>query len=69
MFAIALVLSIVAKDHMIEVLSSLMKCLAYWCTPFVGVVLTEHFYFRRKIGYNEDVWNDAKKLPPELRLS
>jgi purine-cytosine permease-like protein len=66
MFAIALVLSIVAQDHVVEVLSSLMNCLSYWCTPFAMVVLTEHFYFRRKVGYNTEVWNDPKQLPPGL---
>lgn len=66
MFAIALVLSIVAQDHVVEVLSSLMNCLAYWCTPFAMVVLTEHFYFRRNVGYNAEGWNEVKQLPPGL---
>jgi purine-cytosine permease-like protein len=66
MFSIALVLSIVARNHVIEVLSSLMNCLAYWCTPFAMVVLTEHFYFRRNIGYNLEAWNDPNKLPTGL---
>lgn len=66
MFTIALVLSIVAQGHVDDVLSNLMNCLGYWCTPFAVMILMEHFYFRRKFGYNLEAWNSAKQLPVGL---
>lgn len=56
-----------AKSFFIN-LENFLGLIGYWSAAFIGVILTEHIFFRRQNfnSYTEDeaAWDDVKKLPP-----
>jgi purine-cytosine permease-like protein len=51
-------------------LENFIGVIGYWSSAFIGIMLTEHLFFRRSsfgaYTEDEDAWDDAKKLPPGL---
>ncbi len=45
-----------------EALTEFLLLITYWISPWVTIVLFEHFYFR-KTKYDLDNWNNKQKLP------
>lgn len=46
-------------------LHNFMNMIAYWLAIYEGIVLTDHFVFKRGFsGYQPDHYNDRSKLPP-----
>ncbi|KAF2865604.1 permease for cytosine/purines, uracil, thiamine, allantoin-domain-containing protein [Massariosphaeria phaeospora] len=49
-------------------LENFIGLIGYWSAAFIGVILVDHIFFRRRnfAAYTEDkhAWNDQKKLPP-----
>lgn len=62
-FAVAVTVSCILRDRFVEALENFLNILSYWCTPFATVVMTEHFVFRRGIGYDIAAWGSPKELP------
>ena len=65
-FLVALVvacLAIVGKEHLSTIVSNFVSLLGYWTVSFTFILLIEDQWFRRKEGYNLEVWNTASKLP------
>lgn len=62
-FAVSVVVCCVLRNRFVEALENFLNILSYWCTPFAAVVMTEHFVFRRSVGYDVSIWNNAKGLP------
>ncbi|KAF8977720.1 hypothetical protein BGZ46_007168 [Entomortierella lignicola] len=57
------VAGVAGKAHLSSILNNFLSILSYWTTPFVTILAWEHFFFRRRIGYNVDDYNDRTKLP------
>ncbi|CZR51321.1 related to Purine-cytosine permease fcyB [Phialocephala subalpina] len=62
-FAVAVTVSCILRNRFVEALENFLNVLSYWCTPFAAVVMTEHFWFRRRIGYNVEDWSRPAGLP------
>ncbi|KAH8097070.1 NCS cytosine-purine permease [Cristinia sonorae] len=64
-FAIILPLSIVGSHKFYDTLTNFLGLIGYWCCPFLGVILVEHFYFRKGnfSTYDLSCWNEPSKLP------
>lgn len=61
------VLAIAGRSALQQVLQSFLGIMGYWSCIFIGVVMTEHFVFRRSYsGYDWSAWNDPKRLPVGL---
>lgn len=47
-----------------ESLENFLGVISYWGAVFVGIVSTEHLYFRKKASnYDPAIWNVGSKLP------
>ncbi len=48
-----------------ESLENFLGVISYWVAVFVGIVSTEHLYFKRgkAANYDHAIWNVASKLP------
>ncbi|KAM0324669.1 hypothetical protein ACHAQA_008060 [Verticillium albo-atrum] len=66
--AIMIPVAIKAADDFFLNLENFVAVIAYWSASFIGIVLVEHFVFRKANhkAYNHDEWNDASKLPSGL---
>ena len=65
-FFVALVvaiLAIVGKDHLSTIVSNFVSLLGYWTISFTFILLIEDKFFRRRTGYNLEVWDTPSKLP------
>jgi purine-cytosine permease-like protein len=61
-FVIA-VLAIAGKDSLSTIVSNFVSLLGYWTISFTFILLIEDQYFRRREGYNLNVWDVPGKLP------
>lgn len=61
----ALPLSIVGAHTFYATLTDFLSLIGYWASAYSGILLVEHFYFRRGdfSTYDQDDWNVAKRLP------
>ncbi|EGY19234.1 purine-cytosine permease FCY2 [Verticillium dahliae VdLs.17] len=66
--AIMIPVAIKAADDFFLSLENFVAVIAYWSAAFIGIVLVEHFVFRKANhkAYNHDEWNDASRLPSGL---
>jgi purine-cytosine permease-like protein len=55
--------AIAGRNHLQLVMEDFLNVIAYWLTPFLAIMLLEHFCFRRGYAYDITAWNDPKKLP------
>ncbi|KAF2640517.1 hypothetical protein P280DRAFT_320771 [Massarina eburnea CBS 473.64] len=66
--AIIIPVAIEAAKSFFVNLENFLGIIGYWSAAFIGVVLTDHIFFRRQnfnqYTENEDAWDDEKKLPP-----
>jgi NCS1 nucleoside transporter family len=65
-FLVALVvaiLAIVGKDHLSTIVSNFVSLLGYWTVSFTLILLMEDKWFRRRDGYDLEVWDKPGKLP------
>jgi len=66
--AIIIPVAIEAAKSFFLNLENFLGLIGYWSAAFIGIVLTDHVFFRRRdfAAYTEDegAWDDAKKLPP-----
>ncbi|KAK7903012.1 Purine-cytosine permease fcy21 [Exophiala xenobiotica] len=60
---VGLVVSIVAFYKFDEVLNDILAIISYFITLYVGIFLSEHFIYRRKLGYKIETYQDAKSMP------
>ncbi|KAK4457341.1 putative purine-cytosine permease [Cladorrhinum samala] len=65
LIAIIIPVSIKAAVDFFVNMENFLALIGYWSSAFLGVVLAEHFVFRKgDVGnYDVDAWNDAKQLP------
>lgn len=57
------VCALVGRGHLAEIFTNFLALMGYWVSIWIAIVLEEHFIFRRKTGFNWQIWNDRKKLP------
>ncbi len=65
-FANALVVAVLAiagREHLSTIVSNFVSLLGYWTVSFTLILLVEDQWFRRKEGYNLNVWDVPSKLP------
>lgn len=66
--AIVIGVAVEAAKKFFVNLENFLGLIGYWSAAFIGIVLTDHMFFRGRNfnSYTEDVdaWNDTKKLPP-----
>lgn len=55
--------AVAGREHLEAVMENFLLICAYWVMPFVAVVFTEHFVWRRGCAYDLDAWNDPSRLP------
>lgn len=60
------VCALVGRAHLAEIFTNFLALMGYWVSIWIAIILEEHILFRRKIGFNWDVWNQKKKLPHGL---
>jgi len=60
------VIAIAGRDKLVEVVEDFLSILSYWVTAYFVIIFEEHFFFRLRTGYNKDVWNSPKLLPPGI---
>jgi purine-cytosine permease-like protein len=63
--AIVIPVAIRAASDFLANLNNFVSIIAYWSSAFLGIVLVEHFVFRRAdcAAYDPEAWNDARRLP------
>ncbi|KAJ9192177.1 hypothetical protein DTO164E3_8513 [Paecilomyces variotii] len=61
--AVALGVSIPCYYRFTEVLDDFMSLLSYFISLYIGIVLSEHFLYRRQRGYVPDTYMAPEKLP------
>ncbi|OKL64483.1 hypothetical protein UA08_00879 [Talaromyces atroroseus] len=59
---IIIAIAIAGENSFDEVLESFLSVIGYYTTPFVCILLIEHFIFRKGV-YPLDDWNNMKVLP------
>ncbi|CDM27736.1 hypothetical protein DTO013E5_4445 [Penicillium roqueforti] len=60
----SLAIAIPGYSHFETVLENFMALIAYWLAIYSGIVLADHFVFRRGFGgYSAEDYDDPKKLP------
>lgn len=66
--AIIIPVSIKAAEDFFVNLENFVGLIGYWTAAFVGVLVAEHWVFRRNDceAYEHIAWNDARLLPPGL---
>ncbi|KAJ8111468.1 hypothetical protein OPT61_g5941 [Boeremia exigua] len=57
------VCALAGRAHLAEIFTNFLALMGYWVSIWIAIVLEEHFIFRRKTGWNWDVWNQQNKLP------
>jgi purine-cytosine permease-like protein len=57
------VLAIAGRQHLSTIVSNFVSMLGYWTVSFTFILLIEDQYFRRRSGYNLNVWDIPGKLP------
>ena len=61
-FVIA-VLAIAGRSHLSTIVSNFVSLLGYWTVSFTIILLIEDQWFRRREGYNLNVWDIPENLP------
>lgn len=57
------VLAIAGRESLSLIVSDFVSLLGYWTISFTAILLIEDKWFRRNIGYDLDLWDNAGKLP------
>jgi purine-cytosine permease-like protein len=57
------VLAIAGRQHLSTIVSNFVSLLGYWTVSFTIILLIEDQWFRRREGYNLNVWDVPDKLP------
>jgi purine-cytosine permease-like protein len=57
------VLAIAGRQHLSTIVSNFVSLLGYWTVSFTIILLIEDQFFRRREGYNLNVWDVPSKLP------
>jgi len=57
------VLAIVGREHLSTIVSNFVSLLGYWTVSFTIILLIEDQWFRRREGYDLNVWDVPGKLP------
>lgn len=57
------VLAIAGRQHLSTIVSNFVSLLGYWTVSFTVILLIEDQFFRRREGYNLNVWDVPQKLP------
>jgi purine-cytosine permease-like protein len=57
------VLAIAGRQHLSTIVSNFVSLLGYWTVSFTLILLVEDQWFRRREGYNLNVWDIPTKLP------
>lgn len=57
------VCALAGRAHLAEIFTNFLALMGYWVSVWIAITLEEHFIFRRKTGFNWEVWNQKKKLP------
>jgi purine-cytosine permease-like protein len=57
------VCALAGRAHLAEIFTNFLALMGYWVSVWVAITLEEHLIFRRKTGFNWEVWNQKKKLP------
>ncbi|KUJ07599.1 uncharacterized protein LY89DRAFT_359021 [Mollisia scopiformis] len=57
------VLAIAGRQHLSVIVSNFVSLLGYWTVSFTLILLIEDQYFRRRTGYDLNVWDVPGKLP------
>ncbi|KAG0649894.1 Purine-cytosine permease fcyB [Hyphodiscus hymeniophilus] len=57
------VLAIAGRQHLSTIVSNFVSLLGYWTISFTVILLIEDQVFRRREGYNLNVWDVPAKLP------
>lgn len=65
--AVYIAIAIPGYDHFEIVLENFMNLIGYWLAAYSGIVLTDHFVFRRGFsGYIPEQYDQPDKLPPSI---
>ncbi|KIW32428.1 uncharacterized protein PV07_03977 [Cladophialophora immunda] len=59
----ALILALAGHDSLSTILSNFCSLLGYWSVCFAVIVFLEDQWFRRRDGYDLDLWDSPKALP------
>jgi purine-cytosine permease-like protein len=57
------ILAIAGRQHLSTIVSNFVSLLGYWTVSFTLILLVEDQWFRRREGYNLNVWDVPSKLP------
>ncbi|KAK4191713.1 putative purine-cytosine permease [Podospora australis] len=63
--AIMIPVSIAAADNFFLNMENFLALIGYWSSAFLGVVLVEHFLYRKgdHRNYDPEAWDDSRQLP------
>ncbi|KAF8991744.1 cytosine-purine permease, partial [Cyathus striatus] len=66
--AIVVPLAIAGAHRFYDAIVNFLGLLGYWTSPYVAIILIEHFIFRRAdySAYDISIWNAPRKLPSGL---
>lgn len=60
---IYLVCALAGRDHLFVIFQNFLALMGYWIMIMICIVLEEHFWFRRNIGFDWTAWEDQERLP------
>jgi purine-cytosine permease-like protein len=57
------VCALAGRAHLAEIFTNFLALMGYWVSIWIAIILEEHLIFRRKTGFNWEIWNQKSKLP------
>lgn len=63
--AIVIPVAIVAASNFLESLNNFLGVIGYWTATYIGIAISDHFWFRRSgdDAYDSNIWNVGRMLP------
>ena len=60
---VELTLALAGREHLMVIMQNFLALMGYWMEFMVFIVLIEHLWFRRNLGFDWTRWEDKKHLP------
>ena len=57
------VCALAGRDHLAVIFTNFLALMGYWVSIWIAITLEEQFIFRRRRGYDWEVWDNRNKLP------
>lgn len=57
------VCALAGRNNLAAIFTNFLALMGYWVVIWIAIMLEEQFIFRRRRGYNWNIWDEQKQLP------